>query len=168
MTSFLLPQANGGWQDATTPSSVTSPTEGPGSVHSDTSNWSPHHPTPSCSLTTAQTMDSLFVLSLCRSSLCLSNALTSSLSWFSAMLWSESVCFNHTHTVSVLKYSPRFVLTPSDQIFFFILNYNSCSKSLFSVLNSILMKLLQSVDWMKKKSLKHTINHYHEHGVWRG
>ncbi|XP_030061787.1 pre-B-cell leukemia transcription factor 1 isoform X2 [Microcaecilia unicolor] len=30
--------ANGGWQDATTPSSVTSPTEGPGSVHSDTSN----------------------------------------------------------------------------------------------------------------------------------
>ncbi|KAK6480913.1 pre-B-cell leukemia mRNAion factor 3 isoform X2 [Huso huso] len=29
---------NGGWQDATTPSSVTSPTEGPGSVHSDTSN----------------------------------------------------------------------------------------------------------------------------------
>ncbi|ELK16338.1 Pre-B-cell leukemia transcription factor 1 [Pteropus alecto] len=26
------------WQDATTPSSVTSPTEGPGSVHSDTSN----------------------------------------------------------------------------------------------------------------------------------
>ncbi|KAI4547425.1 hypothetical protein MG293_003980 [Ovis ammon polii] len=31
-------QANGGWQDATTPSSVTSPTEGPGSVHSDTSN----------------------------------------------------------------------------------------------------------------------------------
>ncbi len=39
----LLPfvsQANGGWQDATTPSSVISPTEGPGSVHSDTSNWS--------------------------------------------------------------------------------------------------------------------------------
>lgn len=34
----LSPQANGGWQDATTPSSVTSPTEGPGSVHSDTSN----------------------------------------------------------------------------------------------------------------------------------
>ncbi|XP_041064291.1 pre-B-cell leukemia transcription factor 1-like isoform X4 [Carcharodon carcharias] len=35
------PQAlntNGGWQDATTPSSVTSPTEGPGSVQSDTSN----------------------------------------------------------------------------------------------------------------------------------
>lgn len=32
--------ANGGWQDAPTPSSVTSPTEGPGSVHSDTSNWS--------------------------------------------------------------------------------------------------------------------------------
>lgn len=32
--------ANGGWQDATTPSSVISPTEGPGSVHSDTSNWS--------------------------------------------------------------------------------------------------------------------------------
>lgn len=31
-------QANGGWQDATTPSSVISPTEGPGSVHSDTSN----------------------------------------------------------------------------------------------------------------------------------
>ncbi|KAF3835684.1 hypothetical protein F7725_028242 [Dissostichus mawsoni] len=31
-------QANGGWQDAPTPSSVTSPTEGPGSVHSDTSN----------------------------------------------------------------------------------------------------------------------------------
>ncbi|XP_055480345.1 pre-B-cell leukemia transcription factor 1-like [Psammomys obesus] len=31
-------KANGGWQDATTPSSVTSPTEGPGSVHSDTSN----------------------------------------------------------------------------------------------------------------------------------
>ncbi|KFR14451.1 Pre-B-cell leukemia transcription factor 1, partial [Opisthocomus hoazin] len=31
-------RANGGWQDATTPSSVTSPTEGPGSVHSDTSN----------------------------------------------------------------------------------------------------------------------------------
>ncbi|KAJ8270921.1 hypothetical protein GJAV_G00120760 [Gymnothorax javanicus] len=30
--------ANGGWQDATTPSSVTSPTEGPGSVHSDTPN----------------------------------------------------------------------------------------------------------------------------------
>uniref|UniRef100_A0AAQ4NQW5 Pre-B-cell leukemia homeobox 3b n=1 Tax=Gasterosteus aculeatus aculeatus TaxID=481459 RepID=A0AAQ4NQW5_GASAC len=30
--------ANGGWQHATTPSSVTSPTEGPGSVHSDTSN----------------------------------------------------------------------------------------------------------------------------------
>uniref|UniRef100_A0A8C6X7Z2 PBX homeobox 3 n=1 Tax=Naja naja TaxID=35670 RepID=A0A8C6X7Z2_NAJNA len=30
--------ANGGWQDATTPSSVTSPTEGPGSVQSDTSN----------------------------------------------------------------------------------------------------------------------------------
>lgn len=29
---------NGGWQDAPTPSSVTSPTEGPGSVHSDTSN----------------------------------------------------------------------------------------------------------------------------------
>ncbi|XP_068445762.1 pre-B-cell leukemia transcription factor 1-like isoform X2 [Clinocottus analis] len=28
----------GGWQDAPTPSSVTSPTEGPGSVHSDTSN----------------------------------------------------------------------------------------------------------------------------------
>lgn len=31
-------QGNGGWQDATTPSSVISPTEGPGSVHSDTSN----------------------------------------------------------------------------------------------------------------------------------
>ncbi|XP_041068391.1 pre-B-cell leukemia transcription factor 2-like isoform X5 [Carcharodon carcharias] len=31
-------RANGGWQDAATPSSVTSPTEGPGSVHSDTSN----------------------------------------------------------------------------------------------------------------------------------
>ncbi|XP_075961071.1 pre-B-cell leukemia transcription factor 3b isoform X3 [Anarhichas minor] len=30
--------ANGGWQDAPTPSSVISPTEGPGSVHSDTSN----------------------------------------------------------------------------------------------------------------------------------
>ncbi|XP_024899782.1 pre-B-cell leukemia transcription factor 1 [Pteropus alecto] len=30
--------AEGLWQDATTPSSVTSPTEGPGSVHSDTSN----------------------------------------------------------------------------------------------------------------------------------
>ncbi|KAM6962898.1 pre-B-cell leukemia transcription factor 1b isoform 2-T2 [Aplochiton taeniatus] len=30
--------ANGGWQEATTPSSVTSPTEGPGSVHSDMSN----------------------------------------------------------------------------------------------------------------------------------
>uniref|UniRef100_A0A665WWI7 Uncharacterized protein n=1 Tax=Echeneis naucrates TaxID=173247 RepID=A0A665WWI7_ECHNA len=30
--------ANGGWQDATTPSSVISPTEGPGSVQSDTSN----------------------------------------------------------------------------------------------------------------------------------
>ncbi|XP_055069441.1 pre-B-cell leukemia transcription factor 1b isoform X2 [Misgurnus anguillicaudatus] len=30
--------ANGGWQGPTTPSSVTSPTEGPGSVHSDTSN----------------------------------------------------------------------------------------------------------------------------------
>uniref|UniRef100_A0A8C5E9H3 Pre-B-cell leukemia transcription factor 1 n=1 Tax=Gouania willdenowi TaxID=441366 RepID=A0A8C5E9H3_GOUWI len=30
--------ANGGWQDATTPSSAISPTEGPGSVHSDTSN----------------------------------------------------------------------------------------------------------------------------------
>ncbi|XP_016316916.1 pre-B-cell leukemia transcription factor 3 isoform X5 [Sinocyclocheilus anshuiensis] len=29
---------NGGWQDATTPSSVISPIEGPGSVHSDTSN----------------------------------------------------------------------------------------------------------------------------------
>uniref|UniRef100_A0A452RMX1 Pre-B-cell leukemia transcription factor 1 n=1 Tax=Ursus americanus TaxID=9643 RepID=A0A452RMX1_URSAM len=31
-------RANGGWQEAVTPSSVTSPTEGPGSVHSDTSN----------------------------------------------------------------------------------------------------------------------------------
>ncbi|XP_067416325.1 pre-B-cell leukemia transcription factor 2 isoform X2 [Emydura macquarii macquarii] len=31
-------QANGGWQEAATPSSVTSPTDGPGSVHSDTSN----------------------------------------------------------------------------------------------------------------------------------
>ncbi|XP_063794242.1 pre-B-cell leukemia transcription factor 2 isoform X2 [Pseudophryne corroboree] len=31
-------KANGGWQEAVTPSSVTSPTEGPGSVHSDTSN----------------------------------------------------------------------------------------------------------------------------------
>ncbi|KAG8447881.1 hypothetical protein GDO86_015119 [Hymenochirus boettgeri] len=30
--------ANGGWHDAPTPSSVTSPTEGPGSVNSDTSN----------------------------------------------------------------------------------------------------------------------------------
>ncbi|XP_067416324.1 pre-B-cell leukemia transcription factor 2 isoform X1 [Emydura macquarii macquarii] len=30
--------ANGGWQEAATPSSVTSPTDGPGSVHSDTSN----------------------------------------------------------------------------------------------------------------------------------
>lgn len=29
---------NGGWQDATTPSSGISATEGPGSVHSDTSN----------------------------------------------------------------------------------------------------------------------------------
>ncbi|XP_061834460.1 pre-B-cell leukemia transcription factor 1-like isoform X1 [Nerophis lumbriciformis] len=29
---------NGGWQDTPTPSSVTSPTEGPGSVHSDASN----------------------------------------------------------------------------------------------------------------------------------
>ncbi|XP_067114759.1 pre-B-cell leukemia transcription factor 3-like isoform X1 [Osmerus mordax] len=29
---------NGGWHDAPTPSSVISPTEGPGSVHSDTSN----------------------------------------------------------------------------------------------------------------------------------
>lgn len=41
---ILFPfQANGGWQDAPTPSSVTSPTEGPGSVHSDTSNWSSTH-----------------------------------------------------------------------------------------------------------------------------
>ncbi|XP_043550588.1 pre-B-cell leukemia transcription factor 1-like isoform X2 [Chiloscyllium plagiosum] len=31
-------EANGSWQDATTPSSVTSPTGGPGSVNSDTSN----------------------------------------------------------------------------------------------------------------------------------
>ncbi|XP_074826961.1 pre-B-cell leukemia transcription factor 2 isoform X3 [Natator depressus] len=31
-------RANGGWQEAATPCSVTSPTEGPGSVHSDTSN----------------------------------------------------------------------------------------------------------------------------------
>ncbi|XP_055775594.1 pre-B-cell leukemia transcription factor 3 isoform X4 [Salvelinus fontinalis] len=30
--------ANGGWHDTTTPSAVISPTEGPGSVHSDTSN----------------------------------------------------------------------------------------------------------------------------------
>ncbi|XP_078422773.1 pre-B-cell leukemia transcription factor 2-like isoform X4 [Cetorhinus maximus] len=36
--SYPGAQANGGWQDAATPSSVTSPTEGPGSVHSDTSN----------------------------------------------------------------------------------------------------------------------------------
>lgn len=35
---LLSSQTNGGWQDAPTPSSVTSPTEGPGSVHSDTSN----------------------------------------------------------------------------------------------------------------------------------
>uniref|UniRef100_A0A672S8G3 Pre-B-cell leukemia transcription factor 1-like n=1 Tax=Sinocyclocheilus grahami TaxID=75366 RepID=A0A672S8G3_SINGR len=35
---FSSRKANGGWQDAPTPSSVTSPTEGPGSVHSDTSN----------------------------------------------------------------------------------------------------------------------------------
>ncbi|XP_046870907.1 pre-B-cell leukemia transcription factor 3 isoform X2 [Hypomesus transpacificus] len=32
------PNGNGGWHDAPTPSSVISPTEGPGSVHSDTSN----------------------------------------------------------------------------------------------------------------------------------
>lgn len=38
--AFSSWKANGGWQDAPTPSSVTSPTEGPGSVHSDTSNWS--------------------------------------------------------------------------------------------------------------------------------
>lgn len=45
--SFSSPcQANGGWQDAGTPSSVISPTEGPGSVHSDTSNWSPHRRSP--------------------------------------------------------------------------------------------------------------------------
>uniref|UniRef100_A0A3B3T3I7 Pre-B-cell leukemia homeobox 3b n=1 Tax=Paramormyrops kingsleyae TaxID=1676925 RepID=A0A3B3T3I7_9TELE len=31
-------QANGGWQDEAPPCSVTSPVEGPGSVHSDTSN----------------------------------------------------------------------------------------------------------------------------------
>ncbi|KAK0139713.1 Pre-B-cell leukemia transcription factor 1 [Merluccius polli] len=40
-TQMYSPQGinvNGGWQDAATPSSVTSPTEGPGSVHSDTSN----------------------------------------------------------------------------------------------------------------------------------
>ncbi|XP_041126803.1 pre-B-cell leukemia transcription factor 1-like [Polyodon spathula] len=40
-SQMYSPQAintNGSWQDATTPSSVTSPTEGPGSVHSDTSN----------------------------------------------------------------------------------------------------------------------------------
>lgn len=37
-TDSLFFQANGGWQEAVTPSSVTSPTEGPGSVHSDTSN----------------------------------------------------------------------------------------------------------------------------------
>ncbi|XP_029441366.1 pre-B-cell leukemia transcription factor 2 isoform X4 [Rhinatrema bivittatum] len=36
--SYPATQANGGWQEAATPSSVTSPTEGPGSVHSDTSN----------------------------------------------------------------------------------------------------------------------------------
>uniref|UniRef100_A0A672S961 Pre-B-cell leukemia transcription factor 1-like n=1 Tax=Sinocyclocheilus grahami TaxID=75366 RepID=A0A672S961_SINGR len=36
--ALALSDANGGWQDAPTPSSVTSPTEGPGSVHSDTSN----------------------------------------------------------------------------------------------------------------------------------
>ncbi|XP_046869879.1 pre-B-cell leukemia transcription factor 3b, partial [Hypomesus transpacificus] len=35
--AMYSPHANG-WQDATTPSSVISPTEGPGSVHSDTSN----------------------------------------------------------------------------------------------------------------------------------
>ena len=38
LTLILFYQANGGWQEAVTPSSVTSPTEGPGSVHSDTSN----------------------------------------------------------------------------------------------------------------------------------
>ncbi|XP_060761479.1 pre-B-cell leukemia homeobox 1a isoform X3 [Neoarius graeffei] len=40
-TQLYSPQginANGVWQDAPTPSSVTSPTEGPGSVQSDTSN----------------------------------------------------------------------------------------------------------------------------------
>lgn len=105
LASFTSLQANGGWQDATTPSSVTSPTEGPGSVHSDTSNWSPHHLAPSRSLTTAQTMDSFCSVTLCRSSLCLSNALTSSLSWVSAMLWSESACLTqtltHAHTYSL-------------------------------------------------------------------
>ncbi|XP_078272146.1 pre-B-cell leukemia transcription factor 2-like [Rhinoraja longicauda] len=38
VSQVSVSQANGGWQDAATPSSVTSPTEGPGSVHSDTSN----------------------------------------------------------------------------------------------------------------------------------
>ncbi|XP_053549716.1 pre-B-cell leukemia transcription factor 1 [Bombina bombina] len=37
-TFLCVLQANGGWQEAATPSSVTSPTEEPGSVHSDTSN----------------------------------------------------------------------------------------------------------------------------------
>lgn len=40
---LFVSQTNGGWQDATTPSSVRSATEGPGSVHSDTSNWSTLH-----------------------------------------------------------------------------------------------------------------------------
>lgn len=31
-------RANGGWQEAVSPSSVMSPTEGPGSIHSDTSS----------------------------------------------------------------------------------------------------------------------------------
>lgn len=52
--------ANGGWQDAPTPSSVTSPTEGPGSVHSDTSNWSaPSIFTDTLDLQTALTKDLL-------------------------------------------------------------------------------------------------------------
>ncbi|XP_058863076.1 pre-B-cell leukemia transcription factor 1 isoform X2 [Acipenser ruthenus] len=38
VTSNLQTQSNGSWQDVTTPSSVTSPPGGPGSVHSDTSN----------------------------------------------------------------------------------------------------------------------------------
>lgn len=35
---FFFSQANGGWREAVTPSSVTSPTEGPGRRSSDTSN----------------------------------------------------------------------------------------------------------------------------------